>query len=395
MKINALVLGAAGVLAAASAQAADLPVAPAPEPIDYVRICDAYGSGFFFIPGTETCMKISGYVRFNGGISIAGDGSSDYGNQVTSPLDTYARGNLRVDVRENTAWGTLRGYLALNVEKDMTADADGEPSGETDDISTDGAFIEIGDSLILGYSGSAFSGGYNPVLNNTALYGDATSLVVAYTADFGNGVLATLALEDNHDHSNGITDAVGGASLYNGIRYPDIVGNIAYSSGVVSATARGAVHWVGVRNDTYGKISDEVGFAVGATVTADLPFLAGVTVGATANYGIGASEYVCNGCGWVDAAYDGTIELMTVYALSGGLSASITDELALNFGGGYAEAEVFSVEQSFSQMGTSVAYSPLDNLSIQTGINFTHATSEIATDDGWDGAWSFRVQRNF
>jgi len=34
------------------------------EPVDYVRVCDAYGSGFFYIPGTETCLRISGYVDY-------------------------------------------------------------------------------------------------------------------------------------------------------------------------------------------------------------------------------------------------------------------------------------------------------------------------------------------
>ena len=28
------------------------------QPVEYVRICDAYGSGFYYIPGTETCLKI-------------------------------------------------------------------------------------------------------------------------------------------------------------------------------------------------------------------------------------------------------------------------------------------------------------------------------------------------
>ena len=32
-------------------------------PVDYVRVCDAFGSGFFYIPGTDTCLKIGGYVR--------------------------------------------------------------------------------------------------------------------------------------------------------------------------------------------------------------------------------------------------------------------------------------------------------------------------------------------
>lgn len=384
MKINTLVLGAAGLLAATSAQAADLPVAPAPEPIDYVRICDAYGAGFFFIPGTETCLKISGDVEFETTITLNGDGSSDYGNQETSPWDATASGSVTFDARENTAWGTLRGVLGISVEQSIDDDADGEPGGAVDGIGTDSAFIEIG-GFTMGYIDSAFDG-------------VETLLAVAYTADFGNGLLATLSFEDTHAVSNGITDTVGSLSLYNGSRYPDIVGNIAYSSGIISADARGAVHWVGVRNDLYGPISDEVGFAVGATVSADLPFLAGVSVTAAANYGIGASAYACNDCGFVDAAYNGTVELVTVYQLYGELSASLTDQLSVSVDGTYGFGEVFSTEASYSNIGTGIDYSPFDNLTFSTGLDFTHTTSEADgadVDTGFDAEWSFSVTRSF
>ena len=63
MKIKSLLLGSAAALVAATgAQAADAIVVE-PEPVEYVRICDAYGSGFFYIPGTETCIAFSGFVR--------------------------------------------------------------------------------------------------------------------------------------------------------------------------------------------------------------------------------------------------------------------------------------------------------------------------------------------
>ena len=52
------------------AQAADLPVKA--KAVEYVRICSLYGAGFFYIPGTDTCIKLGGYLRvdttFNGGV---------------------------------------------------------------------------------------------------------------------------------------------------------------------------------------------------------------------------------------------------------------------------------------------------------------------------------------
>ena len=37
--------------------------APADRPVEYVKICDAYGSGFYYIPGTEACLKLGGYIH--------------------------------------------------------------------------------------------------------------------------------------------------------------------------------------------------------------------------------------------------------------------------------------------------------------------------------------------
>ena len=79
--VKSLILGsAAGLIAVSGAQAADLPVKA--KAVEYVRICSLYGAGFFYIPGTDTCIKLGGYLRvdttFNGGVygqpSIAGDG---------------------------------------------------------------------------------------------------------------------------------------------------------------------------------------------------------------------------------------------------------------------------------------------------------------------------------
>src|SRR6202035_2665959 len=54
--------GAAGIIAVSGAHAADLPVKA--KPVEYVKICSLYGEGFFYIPGTDTCIKIGGWGRF-------------------------------------------------------------------------------------------------------------------------------------------------------------------------------------------------------------------------------------------------------------------------------------------------------------------------------------------
>ena len=60
--VKSLLLGtAAGLVAMSGAQAADLPVKA--KPVQYVKICSLYGAGFYYIPGTDMCLKIGGWVR--------------------------------------------------------------------------------------------------------------------------------------------------------------------------------------------------------------------------------------------------------------------------------------------------------------------------------------------
>src|SRR6187401_2918425 len=87
--IKSLVLGsAAGLIALSGAQAADLPVKA--KAVEYVRICSLYGAGFYYIPGTDTCIKLGGYVRadvalgtnsvFNGAYNAGGGARNRYSN---------------------------------------------------------------------------------------------------------------------------------------------------------------------------------------------------------------------------------------------------------------------------------------------------------------------------
>src|SRR5690606_20562044 len=83
MNIKSLLLGSAAALVAVSgARAADAVVVAEPEPAEYVRVCDVYGAGFYYMPGTETCMKVSGHVRyqynFNGNATLD-TGAGDFG----------------------------------------------------------------------------------------------------------------------------------------------------------------------------------------------------------------------------------------------------------------------------------------------------------------------------
>ena len=74
MNIKSLLLGSAAALVAVSgARAADaVEVVAEPEPMEYVRVCDTYGAGFYYIPGTETCLRVGGYIRYDIGVGQQG-----------------------------------------------------------------------------------------------------------------------------------------------------------------------------------------------------------------------------------------------------------------------------------------------------------------------------------
>src|SRR5437879_11118517 len=74
--VKSLILGsAAGLLAMSGAQAADLPVKA--KAVEYVKICSLYGAGFWYIPGTDTCIKLSGYLRVD---VVVNTNTDDTGN---------------------------------------------------------------------------------------------------------------------------------------------------------------------------------------------------------------------------------------------------------------------------------------------------------------------------
>src|SRR5919109_2246958 len=118
MNIKSLLLGSAAALVAVSgARAADAVVAPLPEPhpVEYVRVCDTYGTGYYYIPGTEICLKVGGYVRYDIGLGdLLGDDVDGDGE-----ADTYhkrGRFALRVEARTETELGTLQGKVQVNFD---------------------------------------------------------------------------------------------------------------------------------------------------------------------------------------------------------------------------------------------------------------------------------------
>ncbi len=174
MNLKSLLLGSAAAFAAVSgAHAADAIVAAEPEPMEYVRVCDAFGTGYFYIPGTETCLKIGGYVRFQvdwDNVDTPGDDDDNW--------NARTRGLLNFETKSDTEYGALGSYIALRTWAESDYDGgsveideayitlggfkvgymynywDADLSGETDDIGSNRL-----NAIGYNYTGSTISAG--------------------------------------------------------------------------------------------------------------------------------------------------------------------------------------------------------------------------------------------
>ncbi len=140
MNIKSLLIGSAAALAAVSgAQAADAIVAAEPEAVEYVRVCDAFGTGYFYIPGTETCLKISGYVRVQ----------VDFGRDVSNPgtrgsnYDVFARGRLAFEAKNDTEYGPLTSVVRLLGKASENTESSGVTTYDNSTVGLDLAYIDL------------------------------------------------------------------------------------------------------------------------------------------------------------------------------------------------------------------------------------------------------------
>ncbi|UZF93066.1 porin [Bosea sp. NBC_00550] len=317
--VKSLLLGsAAGIAAVAGAQAADLPSRKA-APVEYVRVCTAYGAGFFYIPGTDSCLRISGRVRAEYAV---GERYSDF----QDAYGTRARGRLNVDVRTQTAYGTLRTFIRyeltnntgiyasgtgpFNVGSNVPGLSRGPASSATTSL-LDLAFVQFG-PITAGRAQSFFDF-YASDLNFASIRtADSRVNLLAYTATFGSGFSATVSLEDRTSGTVGrelggiIQDPVlfvnGGAAVTQGQDYPDLIASLRVDQGWGSAQLSGAV---GQRNyATLANVAavngDEFAWAIQGGVKINLPSLAaGDALWLQAAYADGALGYL----GWSGGSF--------------------------------------------------------------------------------------------
>jgi hypothetical protein len=242
MNIKSLLLGsAAALLAVSGARAADAVVVAEPEPAEYVKICDVYGAGYFYIPGTETCLRIGGYIRYDAGF---GDVGSFDGARTTDRLnpskeqDTWSKKGrfaLKTWTGQETELGTLKTYTETRFNF-----GNGQGGSATNSFSLNFAWIQLG-GLRVGKDESAydtFSGYAGNVIQDTLVpYGEFDTNLISYTFDAGNGFSAIVSLEQGSGGYNTfVKDGAGNwvaAATNNTIDsyVPNVVGGVKYTAG--------------------------------------------------------------------------------------------------------------------------------------------------------------------
>jgi len=137
MNIKSLLLGSAAALAVVSgAQAADAIVAAEPEPMEYVRVCDAFGTGYFYIPGTETCLKIGGEIRVSVYANESGFAEFAGDTALEEDFNSEVRARITFEAKNDSEIGTIGSYIRLQAEQDDDLGREG--------VVLDQAYITVG-----------------------------------------------------------------------------------------------------------------------------------------------------------------------------------------------------------------------------------------------------------
>ena len=278
--LNHFLLGSTtAFVAVGSAQAADLPIKKA-APIEYVRVCSAFGAGFFYIPGTDTCLRISGRARFEGAYQTSSSRQPGAAGD-TSGFRGLARFNM--DARTQTAYGALRAFVRLDAASrtgtihsgTMVRIGQAYRGTGVDEVDRAQQYVNVDKAFIqfAGLTAGRASSFYDFYAHDFEFYGatsgsdNSSTNLLAYTATFGNGVSATLSVEDPVftrspvfspsgnalapvfvGYTSGRPSRYGNVDAVQRSRLPDFVGALRIDQAWGSAQLSAATHEINVGN---------------------------------------------------------------------------------------------------------------------------------------------------
>ncbi|PZM17025.1 porin [Rhizobium tubonense] len=367
MNIKSLLLGSAAALAAVTgAHAADAIVAAEPEPLEYVRICDAYGAGYFYIPGTETCLKVGGAVRTEGKWYDAYDPLSHNGTLW------HTRAELKLDTATDSEYGALKTNVV--VRWDWQEGGNGSDGNKTKllwaNISLGGFTVGKTDSQYNQFAG--YAGG---VMNDDVIYDGPYELnQLTYNYDAGNGFTAVASIEDSNSTVNAIGKSNTAWVTAKTNQYaPNGVLGLGYKAGNWSFKVVGG----------YDSIVEEG--AIKARVDADFGVFKAFLMGGWNTDGSKLNQYAGTNlarsacpvgrgdlCGWGD------------WAVWGGVTVPFDAKLNANLQLAYTDSKIFAAT-------ANVKYTVVKGLVVTPEVSYTNFDS--VNQDQWAGI--LRFQRSF
>ena len=392
--VRSLLLGsAAGLAAWTGAQAADLPVKA--KPIEYVKICSLYGAGFYYIPGTDTCIRIGGHIRAEVHFNSRGTNLQSWGignGYATQTRDrdlfnTRSRVFLNMDTRTQTSFGTLRTFSVVRAQVEGPVGTPSTPGV----IAIDTGIIQWG-GFTIGRAGTsyfdnpwayAFKWGSNGWLGNPDTAGGR--YVLAYTHQFGNGVSGTLSLEDNKERKRGNYNGANALSQWGlaptvdtrgGNTWPEIVAQLRIDQAwggfhiagniINNHVAYGCAGVVGCTEISGPTPSDKIGGGVNAAFRFNVPTGVNDALYIGGTYSVGATTNV-----FANIGQGATFGLF-------GSSASRYQSIV----GGYVFDSVYSTGAG---AGAGLAFGPVGQ-QLTTAYGGT-----IAFEHGWNAEWRTSV----
>lgn len=408
--IKSLILGSAVAFAAtAGAQAADLPVKA--KPVSYVKICPQYGPGFYYVPGTDICLKVGGLVFAEVGYYAAGAITtlSTPTNQNAHDLAWRSRGYVSLDARTATPYGTLRSYILGGFQQVSGAGTQALANGAPGYAVNASAFIQYAFIQFAGFTAGTANSFFDFSTNYLTLSVASNpwnwTNVFAYTANLGNGLSATISLEDKSTTriGNGAVFATQNVSSDT----PDLVANIRIDQAWGSAQVMAAAHQTRWTN------GDDWGWAIGAGAEIKLPVLgAGDTLKIVGVWSEGAIEYTglsgspYGGIAGIQLGFNGT----GAGFLDGGTTpGTLTDASSImvqyrHFWTPTVQSAVHAGYNSVSntslgtyaqviQFGHSLKWAPVKDLTLSLDVLYTEIQANSLETDKL-ATW-FRVTRTF
>ncbi|MCX5515163.1 porin [Kaistia algarum] len=426
MNIRSLFFGsAAAIVAVGGAHAADLTVA---EPVDYVKVCDAFGAGFYYSPGTDTCIKVGGYVKV--GTSV---GDTDFGNYNSTYPNSqwsnfYTEVSIQLTASSVTEFGNLTGFIDMRAQTGNTGGFNQSltqaVNATTKSAYVDSAYLQLG-PLKAGYFTSLFDFGRG--YTDTGVFGSDTTADQVQLNYQVNGFGLALSVEDQRDRGSvGNIDLSSSTSVSYGYNsstgqyypilstkyvqggddnIPTVIGAVSYASGIFSTKLAAAYTDIAVDRSGAGTLANPItytsktGWAIGGDVEFALDsFSAGDKFTVFGAYGDNANSFT-GIAGGTSVAGIGGFDSQAIAAVAPGTSWSAgasykhvwTPTVWSALSGGYAEYDGDGNWRGNDgldawRIQASTDWSPVKGFDIMLDGGYTDVSGKGSIADG--NAWA-------